>query len=135
MASGTPAVVSSHPSMDEASGDAAVRVDPRSTEAIAAGIEQALAQREALVPQGLEHAAQARSAVHVASLRRGDLARVRERPWLSSGPFAWASCECYVPLAPWGRGDRHLVEVDGQRGARRVAVPIVKERHLLCVDR
>ena len=58
MASGAPAVVSSHPSMDEASGDAAVRVDPRSPEAIAAGIERALAQREALVPRGLEHAAQ-----------------------------------------------------------------------------
>jgi glycosyltransferase involved in cell wall biosynthesis len=58
MASGVPAVVSSHPSMDEASADAAVRVDPRSPEAIAAGIERALAQREALVPRGLEHAAQ-----------------------------------------------------------------------------
>jgi glycosyltransferase involved in cell wall biosynthesis len=58
MASGAPAVASSHPSMDEASGDAAVRVDPRSPEAIAAGIERALAQREALVPRGLEHAAQ-----------------------------------------------------------------------------
>jgi glycosyltransferase involved in cell wall biosynthesis len=58
MASGTPVVVSSHPSMDEASGDAAIRVDPRSPEAIAAGIEQALAQRETLVQQGLEHAAQ-----------------------------------------------------------------------------
>jgi hypothetical protein len=42
--------------MDEASADAAVRVDPRSPEAIAAGIERALAQREALVPRGLEHA-------------------------------------------------------------------------------
>jgi hypothetical protein len=50
-------VVSSHPSMDEASGDAAIRVDPRRPEAIAAGIEQALAKREALVPPGLEHAA------------------------------------------------------------------------------
>jgi glycosyltransferase involved in cell wall biosynthesis len=58
MASGTPAVVSSHPSMDEASGDAAVRVDPRNPEAIAAGIERALVQREALVPRALEHAAQ-----------------------------------------------------------------------------
>jgi glycosyltransferase involved in cell wall biosynthesis len=57
MASGTPAVASSHPSMDEASGDAAVRVDPRSPEAIAAGIQRALAQREALMPRGLEHAA------------------------------------------------------------------------------
>jgi glycosyltransferase involved in cell wall biosynthesis len=58
MASGTPAVASSHPSLDEASGDAAVRVDPGSPEAIAAGIERALAQRESLVPRGLQHAAQ-----------------------------------------------------------------------------
>jgi glycosyltransferase involved in cell wall biosynthesis len=57
MACGTPAVVSSHPSLDEASGDAAVRVDPRSPEAIASGIERALAERETLVPRGLEHAA------------------------------------------------------------------------------
>ena len=35
MASGVPCVVSSHPSMDEACGDAAVRVDPESPEAIA----------------------------------------------------------------------------------------------------
>jgi glycosyltransferase involved in cell wall biosynthesis len=56
MASGAPTVVSSHPSMDEASGEAAVRVDPRSPEAIAVGIERALAQRDALVPRGLEHA-------------------------------------------------------------------------------
>jgi glycosyltransferase involved in cell wall biosynthesis len=56
MACGTAAVVSSHPSLDEASGDAAVRVDPRSPEAIASGIERALAERETLVPRGLEHA-------------------------------------------------------------------------------
>jgi glycosyltransferase involved in cell wall biosynthesis len=58
MASGTPAVVSSHPSMDEASGDSAVRVDPRNPEAISAGIERALAQRDTLVPRGREHASQ-----------------------------------------------------------------------------
>ena len=58
MASGAPAVISSHPSMDEASGEAAVRVDPWSPEAMAAGIERALAEREALVPRGVEHAAQ-----------------------------------------------------------------------------
>lgn len=56
MASGTPCVVSNHPSLDEASGDAAVRVDPESPEAIAAGIEEALARRDDLVPRGLEHA-------------------------------------------------------------------------------
>jgi glycosyltransferase involved in cell wall biosynthesis len=57
MASGTPAVVSSHPSLDEASGDAAVRVDPSDPEAIAAGIRRAIAERDSLVPRGLAHAA------------------------------------------------------------------------------
>jgi glycosyltransferase involved in cell wall biosynthesis len=55
MASGVPVVASSHPSLDEACGEAAVRADPKSTEAIAAGIERALAGREELVPRGLEH--------------------------------------------------------------------------------
>ena len=56
MASGTPVVSSSHPSLDEASGDAAVRVDPKSPEAIAEGIERALAERQSLSARGLEHA-------------------------------------------------------------------------------
>jgi glycosyltransferase involved in cell wall biosynthesis len=56
MASGTPCVVSDHPSLDEASGDAAVRVDPESPPAIAAGIEEALARSDELVPRGLDHA-------------------------------------------------------------------------------
>ena len=56
MASGTPVVSSSHGSLDEASGDAAVRVEPESPEAIAAGIERALIERESLVEGGLEHA-------------------------------------------------------------------------------
>jgi glycosyltransferase involved in cell wall biosynthesis len=56
MASGTPCVVSNHPSLDEASGDAAVRVDPESPEAIAAGIAEALARRDELVERGLQHA-------------------------------------------------------------------------------
>jgi glycosyltransferase involved in cell wall biosynthesis len=56
MACGTPVVTSSHPSLDEASGDAAVRVDPESPEAIAAGIERALVERESLVAAGLAHA-------------------------------------------------------------------------------
>jgi hypothetical protein len=42
--------------MDEASGDAAVRADPDSALAIAAGIERALGEREALADRGLEHA-------------------------------------------------------------------------------
>jgi glycosyltransferase involved in cell wall biosynthesis len=56
MASGTSCVVSSHPSLDEACGEAAVRVDPESPEAIAAGIREALDRREELVRRGLEHA-------------------------------------------------------------------------------
>ena len=56
MACGTPVVASSHHSLDEACGDAAVRAEPGSAEDLAAGIERALAERDALVPPGLEHA-------------------------------------------------------------------------------
>jgi glycosyltransferase involved in cell wall biosynthesis len=56
MASGTAVVASSHPSLDEASGDAAVRVDPESPESIAEGLRQALQERDSLVSKGLEHA-------------------------------------------------------------------------------
>jgi glycosyltransferase involved in cell wall biosynthesis len=56
MACGVPCVVSSHPSLDEASGEAAVRVDPESPDAIAAGIREALERRDELVPLGLAHA-------------------------------------------------------------------------------
>jgi glycosyltransferase involved in cell wall biosynthesis len=58
MASGTPCVVSSHPSLDEACGDAALRADPDSAEALAQGVRDALAQRDALRARGLAHAAQ-----------------------------------------------------------------------------
>ena len=57
MACGTPCVVSSHPSLDEACGDAAIRVDPERPEAIAAGIERALAERDELSRRGRDHAA------------------------------------------------------------------------------
>jgi glycosyltransferase involved in cell wall biosynthesis len=56
MACGTPVVASAHPSLDEACGDAAVRVDPLDPEAIAAGIREAVDRREELVPRGLVHA-------------------------------------------------------------------------------
>ena len=58
MACGVPVVASAHPSMDEACGEAAVRVDPEDPEAIAAGIRDALERREELVAAGLAHAAQ-----------------------------------------------------------------------------
>ncbi len=55
MACGVPVVVSSHESLDEASGDAAVRADPEDPAAFASGIERALAERERLVELGLAH--------------------------------------------------------------------------------
>jgi glycosyltransferase involved in cell wall biosynthesis len=57
MACGVPCVVSSHPSLDEASGDAALRADPDSPEEFAEGIRRALAERNELVARGLAHAA------------------------------------------------------------------------------
>ena len=56
MACGVPCVVSSHLSLDEACGDAAVRADPESPEAFADAIGRALAEREELVARGLAHA-------------------------------------------------------------------------------
>ena len=56
MACALPVVASSHPSLDESCGHAALRADPTSVEAIAAGIDRALSERESLVRLGLEHA-------------------------------------------------------------------------------
>jgi glycosyltransferase involved in cell wall biosynthesis len=56
MACGVPVVASAHASMDEASGDAAVRADPADPAAIAAAVEAAVAQRDELVAAGIEHA-------------------------------------------------------------------------------
>jgi alpha-1,3-rhamnosyl/mannosyltransferase len=56
MASGVPVVASSHPSLDEASGDAALRADPGSPDAWTAALEEALRRREELVRRGIEHA-------------------------------------------------------------------------------
>jgi glycosyltransferase involved in cell wall biosynthesis len=57
MACGTPVVASTHPSLDEACGDAAIRVDPADPAAIAAGIRDAVARRDELIRLGLAHAA------------------------------------------------------------------------------
>jgi glycosyltransferase involved in cell wall biosynthesis len=56
MACGAAVVASAHPSLDEASGGVAVRADPESAEAIAAAIDRALAEADALAPRGREHA-------------------------------------------------------------------------------
>jgi glycosyltransferase involved in cell wall biosynthesis len=55
MACGVPVVASSHPSMDEASGDAAVRADPSDPDALADAVRSALERRDELVAKGLEH--------------------------------------------------------------------------------
>ena len=56
MASGTPVVASTDASLDEASGTAALRVDPDDADAFALTLERALDERDALVPAGIEHA-------------------------------------------------------------------------------
>ena len=56
MASGCPVVVSAHPSLDEASGDAALRADPDDPAALAAAIVDALGRRDELIAKGLAHA-------------------------------------------------------------------------------
>jgi glycosyltransferase involved in cell wall biosynthesis len=57
MACGAPVVCSSHASMDEACGDAAVRADPESPAAIAGAIERALERQSELRELGVVHAA------------------------------------------------------------------------------
>jgi len=56
MASGVPVVASSHPSLDEAAGDAALRADPDDPRAWAEALVAAHERRDELVPRGLEHA-------------------------------------------------------------------------------
>ena len=56
MACGTPVVTSIGTAMEEVAGGAAVLVDPLDVSAIAAGIEQATARRDELVPVGIERA-------------------------------------------------------------------------------
>ena len=57
MASGAPVVASAHPSLDEACGDAALRADPESPEALAAAVREALDRRDELRAKGFAHAA------------------------------------------------------------------------------
>ena len=55
MASGVPVVASSHPSLDEAAGDAALRADPESPAVWAAAIEAARGRRAELAERGRAH--------------------------------------------------------------------------------
>ena len=58
MASGTPVVASTAGSLPEVVGDAGVLVEPGQPEALAAGVERALAERETLVAAGIARAGQ-----------------------------------------------------------------------------
>ena len=72
MASGTPVVASADASLDEASGTAALRVDPDDTEAFALALERVLDEGDALVAGR----ARARARVHVGGLRAGGCGRL-----------------------------------------------------------
>jgi glycosyltransferase involved in cell wall biosynthesis len=54
MASGTPVVATTAGALPEVAGEAAILVEPGNAEALAAGVEQALAERDRLVAAGLE---------------------------------------------------------------------------------
>jgi O-antigen biosynthesis alpha-1,3-rhamnosyltransferase len=56
MASAVPVVASAHQSLDEASGDAALRADTDDPEAWSAALEHAVRRRDELVWRGLDHA-------------------------------------------------------------------------------
>jgi glycosyltransferase involved in cell wall biosynthesis len=56
MASGVPVVTGRGGATEEIAGGAAVLVDPLDPAAIAAGIDEATARRDELIPSGLEHA-------------------------------------------------------------------------------
>jgi glycosyltransferase involved in cell wall biosynthesis len=71
MACGTPVVASAHGSLDEASGQAAVRADPETPEAIASAIERALAAADTLVARGTEHARRFTSRAQGETVLRG----------------------------------------------------------------
>jgi glycosyltransferase involved in cell wall biosynthesis len=57
LASGLPVVASTHPSLDEACGDAALRADPDDTQAFAAALDEALESATGLRERRLAHAA------------------------------------------------------------------------------
>jgi glycosyltransferase involved in cell wall biosynthesis len=56
MASGCPVVASSHPSLHEASGDCALRVDPDDDRAFAEALAHAIERPSILIERGLHHA-------------------------------------------------------------------------------
>jgi glycosyltransferase involved in cell wall biosynthesis len=85
MACGTPVVASVHPSMDEASGEAAVRADPESPPAFASAIEEARVNRSSLVVRGFEHARSFRAKAQGEAVLRAYQAATRGEARPTSG--------------------------------------------------
>jgi len=80
MACGAPVVASAHASLNEASGDAALRADPESSEEFASAIERALGRDASRIAAGLEHADRfSPSAQGAAVLRAYEVARAERR--------------------------------------------------------
>jgi alpha-1,3-rhamnosyl/mannosyltransferase len=71
MACGCPVACSSHPSLDEACGDAAVRFDPTEPDELARAVGEVLASRETLRERGLAHARRFTWAATGAAIRDG----------------------------------------------------------------
>ena len=141
MASGAPVVASSHPSLDEACGDAAVRADPESAEAFAAAIADALGRARRAAREG----ARARRAVLLGqdgrALPRGvpailvglDTTRAPPDPRRHGAPRARAARpprrhrpRALVPrhvARAHARGRRALVPAAARGRRRRAALP------------
>ena len=76
MASRTPVVTSEHPSVDEASGDIAVRCDPDDAEAFADALQLALESSDETLAAGQAHAAQFTAQSCATRVLTGYMARV-----------------------------------------------------------
>ena len=100
MACGVPVVVSSHPSMDEACGEAAVRVDPDDPDAIAAG-DQDCDRAARGAARGRDRP---RRAVHLAPLRRDPSAGVRGGCRVKVGLDVAPLLQTRAGTARWVRG-------------------------------
>ncbi len=123
MACGCPAVVSSHPSLDEASGDAAVRADPDDPAALASAIERAL--RRASAPRRSRSRARRRCSRGGRPARPSCAATRRRRgdEGARGGPARRVSPGAELPRPPALAGEPRLLAPRrgrhrGGRGAR-----------------
>ena len=127
MACGAPVVVSSHESLDEASGDAAVRADPEDPAAFAAAIERASAERERLVaarPRARRSVLLARGRRDLPPRLRGgarDERRPGDRRRRASRPASSSSCAARPSASATGASSRAASSPTRRRARRRSA--------------